>query len=468
MAIDKTQELQEERLKLYEEMKSINEERSDEWSPEDQEKWDKLEKRYDEVLDEQDAEKRKLERLAKLSTLNEKIDRQSSETRSEIGQARQERSGKPTEEQKCVALQGWMRFNHGLALEKRHEDAAGLIKAQIKGGSDGGDASAPYESGWMTGPAFYARHQPHTVLGGHQMWSRGNRRLPSAYFAEKRALAVSSEPEVIPEGFMAELSQAMLDFGGFRQVARIVSTGMGNDIPWPTMDDTGNTGELLAEAGSIGASVDPTIANITLKAYKYSSKPILISAELLEDSAFNMAQVLGQALGMRIGRITATHYATGDNSAKPQGVTVFASAGVTAASATAITSDELIDLQDALDPAWEGNSGWAMRKATRKLIRQLKDTTNQYLWQPGLQAGEPDMLLGAPVAVIQEMPVATTGNVSVVYGDFTQYVIRDAGTSRFFRLDELYRANDQTGFVMFARHDGRGLQSGAIKKLTQA
>ena len=107
-------------------------------------------------------------------------------------------------------------------------------------------------------------------------------------------------------------------------------------------------------------------------------------------------------------------------------------------------------------------------QATRKAIRKLKDGDSQYLWQPGLRAGEPDLLLGKPYTIVQEMPSIASSAVSIVYGAFEKYIIRDAASARFFRLEELYRANDQTGFVMFSRHDGRVLQSNALKLLTQA
>ena len=114
---------------------------------------------------------------------------------------------------------------------------------------------------------------------------------------------------------------------------------------------------LIIGEGGESTALDVVFGAVTFFAHKITSRLVRVSQELLEDSAFNMAQVLGEALGIRIGRITATHYATGDDSSKPQGVTTFASAGVTAASATLITGDEMISLQDSLDPAWEANGG---------------------------------------------------------------------------------------------------------------
>jgi HK97 family phage major capsid protein len=311
------------------------------------------------------------------------------------------------------------------------------------------------------------------------MWSTGGgaRVLPADI--EHRDLAVSSEPEIIPTGFVNELETTLKQFGGLRRIARVYPTSTGNPMPWPTMNDTANVGELLAEATTIGASVDPAISDIDFSAFKYSSKLVLVSAELLEDSAFNLASELGQALGIRIGRITATHFATGTGVGQPQGVTVGASSGVTGVSIAGggISGNNLIDLQGSIDPAYEAfpSIGWAMNKATMTGVRKLRDDsgaaagTGNYLWQPGLQAGTPDMLLGSPVAVIQEMPGAGTAtNRPVVYGAWEKYIIRDAGMFRFYRLDELHRGLDQTGFIAFSRHDGRVIQAAALKYLVMA
>lgn len=444
------QKLYEERAKVFDAMRQLRD-KSD-WTAEDHAKWKELNESFDSYSDQIEAAEANNQRSVRFEEIAELMERQASSTRSEVGQARQERAVREgrevaTEEQRTLALQGFLLRANGLALRSEHEHALAVCGINNDKALDVNlFRSAPGHGAWSTG--------------------NGNARLGSQY----RALSVGTAASggyTVPEGFMAELEQTMLDFGGLRRVARIISTPTGNDMPWPTANDTGNTGELLAEAGSIGSSVDPTFGVVTLKAYKYSSKPVIVSAELLEDSAFNLASVLAQMLGERIGRITSTHFATGDNSAKPQGVTVGASAGVTAASATVIAADELFTLQDSLDPAYEGNStGWAFNKTTISELRKLKDTTNQYLWQPGLQAGVPDLLLGRPVVQVQDMPNTATGLVAGVYGDFSKYIIRDAASVRFYRLEELYRANDQTGFVLFSRHDGRVLQSAALKKIT--
>lgn len=279
----------------------------------------------------------------------------------------------------------------------------------------------------------------------------------------------------VPEGFSTEWEISMKAFGGMRQASRIVPTASGNDLPWPTANDTGNVGELLAEEASIGSHVGVTVGQIILKAYKYSSKLVQVSTELLEDSAFNIAGELGRMLGERIARITNTHFTTGDNSSKPQGAVTGSSLGKTAASATAVTVDELIDLEHSVDPAYRvgPNVRFMFNDSTLAAIRKLTKADwagGIPVWQPGLASGVPSTILGHQYIINQDMASIATGNKSVLFGDFSKYLIRDVAGFRLRRLEELYAATDQVGFIAFTRHDGRVLDAGTdpIKHLIQA
>lgn len=451
MAIDILQELQEKRTALAAEIKELGN-RQEEWQAEDRQKWDELNTAYDDNQERMEAEREKADVVARMSKLEETRDEERFDRSSEVKQARQDRAGVLTEEQRGLILQAWMRAANDLDLLPRHEEACAIGKVN------------PHRKG------FDAFRRSTSANRGLAMWHRNGRALQPD---ESRAMTVGTDSEggyTVPEGFSGELERAMLAFGGPRQVCRIFSTPTGNDLPWPTVDDTSNTGELLAESGSIGSSTDPTFGVVTFNAYKYSSKAVLVTQELLEDSAFNMGEILGSLLGERIGRITATQFTTGTGSSQPNGLATAATAGVTAASATAITADELIDLVHSLDPAYRGLSsvGFMAEDATIKAIRKLKDGNSQYLWQPGLQSSEPDQILGYPYTVNQDVASIASSAISVLFAAFEKYVIRDVSQVRFYRLEERYRDNDQTGFIMFSRHDGDAIQTGAIKKLTQA
>lgn len=458
--MDRMQEINDALIPLRKEIRELADRQKD-WVSEDREKWDRVNKEYDDLKDEATALREAIEVEARAAGIEQTIEKQKAETRSEIGEHRRLTSGEPTEEHKAGALQALLRYSDGHDLTSKHEECVGMVKLDLAQAAK----QMRGQAGFPLVGAFRNQYR-----SGAQMWNAGGR-VVKGVEPQTRDIAVSSEPELIPKGFSNELDKALLAFGGLRRLARIFVTATGNDVHWPTWDDTGNSGALLAEATTIGSSVDPTVAEVVFKAWKYSSTPVLVSAELLQDSFFNLAMELGEALGTRIGRITATHYAsTNAGTTQPQGIRNGSTAGVTAASATAVTADELIQLQDALDPAYETlpSVGWIMNKTTRGELRTLKGSDNNYLWQPGLQADVPDMLLGRPVSIIQEMPDTATTEIPIIYGAFEKYVIRDAGPPRMFTLEERYRDLDQTGFIMFSRHDGRSLNTGALKRMTMA
>lgn len=278
----------------------------------------------------------------------------------------------------------------------------------------------------------------------------------------------------MPPELVRSLELAMLDFGGIYEHAQVMRTANANPIGWPSANDTGNSGEWLAEAESAvatSASVDPTFKKTTWGAHKVSSKPIQVSFELLRDSVFDLPSVLGAMLGERIGRAKAAKFATGSGAGCPRGITLDSVLGKTAAGAAAITTDELIDLLHSVDPAYRKQGcAWLMKDSTIALIRKLKDSTNQYLWQPGMVAGAPATLFGFPVYVSQDMPASATGLKSVLFGQLSSYKVREVGAIRLRRFDELYGETDQTGFIAFHEADGGLLDAGGnpVKHLIQA
>ena len=141
---------------------------------------------------------------------------------------------------------------------------------------------------------------------------------------------------------------------------------------------------------------------------------------------------------------------------------------VAAAAVAAITVDELIDLQELLVDGYQANASWIMKQSTRAIIRKLKDSNGQYLWQPAITAGAPSTILGRPAFTDDAMAAATAGNVSVIYGDLSGYYARFAGPVRVERSDDFKFQNDQAVFRFLQRADGDIVDTAAIAKLTQA
>jgi HK97 family phage major capsid protein len=162
---------------------------------------------------------------------------------------------------------------------------------------------------------------------------------------------------------------------------------------------------------------------------------------------------------MRLGRAINAHFTTGTGGGtQPEGVVTGAqSYGTTATGAgnvIGITYDNLVNLKDAVDPAYRDNAEWMFNDATLKIVKQIKDSQNRPLWQQDMALGERPTILGYPYVVNQDMAVMAASAKSVLFGDFSYYLIRDVQDVRLLRLDERYADYLQSGFLAFLRTDG--------------
>lgn len=349
------------------------------------------------------------------------------------------RSKEPTEEDQAVALQAWLLSGAGRELDKRH--VAACTKTGVR---------------------------PHS-----QNYDFNLRRDVAKMRGEFRDLSASSGPAgqyTIAGGFIANLERAMLAFGGMRTVADVMRTTSGNNMPWPTTNDTSNEGALIAE-NTAASELDVSFSQVIFYAHKYTSKLIQVPVELLEDSAFDLASEVGNMLGERLGRITNRHFTVGTGAGQPEGIVPGSSLGVTAASATAIAADEILDLIHAVDPSYRTGAGFMAHDNILLHLRKLKDGNGQFLWSSGLNSGMPDRLAGYPITPNQHMQSSVaTGTKTMIFGLLSKYKIRDVAGVRLVRLNERFADSDQVGFLAFARHDGHLLDAGVapVKHLIQA
>lgn len=273
---------------------------------------------------------------------------------------------------------------------------------------------------------------------------------------------------LVPTLYNNEIVRAITE-GSILRLAgsRVLSIQGTNAFKTPSLTYT-VAAVLTSEAGTFDPN-EPTLGEVTHVPYKYT-RLSKASDELLADSRVDVfGQVLGPDAANAFVLAENAAFTTGTGASQPQGVVTGSSLGVTAASATAIAPDELIDLFHSVSYVYRPRAVWMMNDATIKAVRKLKEaTTNQYLWQPGLQAGQPDTLLGRPVITNNNMATIATGNKTVLFGDLTYFWIVDFSTLEFRRLDELYAANGQVGFRWFKRMDSHVMLSAAIKHLIQA
>jgi HK97 family phage major capsid protein len=256
--------------------------------------------------------------------------------------------------------------------------------------------------------------------------------------------------------FGSGIEAARRAFGGMLSVSTVYPTQSGADLLLPTVDETGVSGSILSESSTISESA-MTFGQLTVSSYMYTSGLVLVSNQLLQDSEFPLDQFIANALGERLGRAQNAHWTTGTGSSQPYGVIVGAATGKTGAAGqtTTVIYNDLVDLVYSVDVAYRPNAKWMMRDATLGIIRKLQDSQNRPLWEPSVQAGQPDMILGYPVVINNDVAAAAASAKSIAFGDFSKYIIRDVSGVQLVRMTERYADALQTGFYAFQRTGGR-------------
>lgn len=283
----------------------------------------------------------------------------------------------------------------------------------------------------------------------------------------RNALSIGSDTEggyLVPDEFENTLITALNEENIIRKFAHIFTTSSGAH-KIPVVSQRG-TASWIDEAGSITES-DDAFGQQLIGAHKVGTL-IKVSEELLSDAAFNLESYFTSEFARRIGNAEEEAFLTGNGTGKPTGIfnaTGGAEIGVTAAAANTITADELIDLFYSLKAPYRKNAIWILNDSTVKIIRKLKDSNGQYLWQPALRDGEFDTILGKRIFTTPFAPEAEAGAKTIAFGDFSYYWIGDRQGVSFKRLNERYAETGQVGFLATKRVDGKLILPEAIKVL---
>ena len=269
---------------------------------------------------------------------------------------------------------------------------------------------------------------------------------------------------LVPDEYEHTLVQALNEENVIRNHARVITTSNGlHKIPIVAAH---GTAAWMEEEDAYSAS-DETFGQVNLDAHKVGTL-IKVSEELLQDSAFDLEAYMSEEFTRRIGDKEEDAFLNGNGSNKPTGIlnaTGGAQVGVTAASSTAITADEVIDLFYSLRAPYRKKAIWILNDATIKMIRKLKNGAGEYLWQPALKSGDVPTILGCPYFTSQFAPTIEAGAKVIAFGDFSYYWIGDRQGISFKRLNELYAGNGQVGFLASKRLDGKLILPEAVKVL---
>jgi HK97 family phage major capsid protein len=270
-------------------------------------------------------------------------------------------------------------------------------------------------------------------------------------------------------GFYAQLIDHMIEVSGVLMAGpTTLFTERGDNIPIPRTTAHSTATSEIAEGAAITES-DPAFNQLVLGAYKYGVL-IQVSYELLEDTYVDLLGYLAMQAGRAVGNSVGTRLITGTGTSQPQGVATAATLGVTGAAsvAGAFSAENIIDLFHSVISPYRNSPGcaWLMRDATLGSVRKLREGagTGQFLWQPSLQAGSPDTLLGKPLYTDPNVAAVALSARSVLFGDMSRYFYRQVKDIRFERSDDFAFNADLATFKAVLRADG-GLAdtTGAVK-----
>ena len=284
------------------------------------------------------------------------------------------------------------------------------------------------------------------------------------YFDVQNTLSIGTDNEggyLVPDEYEQRLIDALQEQNFFRQLATVITTSSG-DRNIPVVSSHGEAA-WMDESGLYTES-DDSFGLISLGAYKLGTA-IKVSDELLNDSVFDLEGYIATEFTRRIGAKEEEAFLVGDGTKKPTGVFVSAQNSVTT-SGTSITFDDVMDLYHSLRVPYRKNAVWLLNDTTVKALRKVKDGNGNYIWQPSVQAGEPDTILNRPYYTSSFVPDLAAGNKVMAFGDFSYYWIADRQGRSFKRLNELYAANGQVGFLASQRVDGKLILPEAVKTMT--
>jgi HK97 family phage major capsid protein len=335
------------------------------------------------------------------------------------------------------------------------------------------------------GPAFIPNRKPETLDAAFENYLRTGQ--PNADISGLRVTNEQGEGTsaaggyTVPSGFRQKLVEVRKAFGGFAAHVDTFSTGNGQPLEYPSLDDTANEGDITAENAAVADGDDLVFGTVPLGAYKYTSAgagtnlPLRVPVELLQDSAFDIAGLVSRALGTRIARKQATHWVTGTGVGQPKGI-VAASLTADRDLDTDDTPDyeDLVEFQDLLDEEYDPNAQWLMRKSTWSVLRLIVDLNGRPIIQSSTEgiSGRPQrLLLGKPVIIDEAMPaISTTADTKIIaYGDFREsYVIRRVSNLVVVVNPYTRAANGQVEYTAWERADGTVQNRSSYKILQNA
>lgn len=271
---------------------------------------------------------------------------------------------------------------------------------------------------------------------------------------------------LVPDSMEKQIVEALSEENIIRKLARVIHTDSRERLV--PIAESMSEAQWIPEGGQMPMA-DKTFSQAKLKVHKLGIM-LRITNELLSDAGVGMSTYIAESFARRIASAEESAFLNGDGVTMPQGLLTEGGAeiGLTSQSANAVTADEVISLYYSLRAPYRKHAVFLMHDDTAKVLRQMKDGNNNYLWHDALGFDQPNTILGCPVYTSEYMPQMQAGAKTILFGDLSFYWIADRGNRSLCRYNELYASQGQTGFRVIERVDGRLLVPEAVKVIQMA
>ena len=298
---------------------------------------------------------------------------------------------------------------------------------------------------------------------------------------ERKAMSAGSDPDggyLLPPSTVGRTVAKLYEQSTMRQLATVqtISTDKLEGIVDNNEADAG----WVSELGTRSDTTTPQVGKYEIQAHEMYAMP-KASQKILDDAATNVEAWLAGKVADKFARVEGAGFTTGTGVGQPRGLFSYTTAAtgddsrawgqfehvVTGANGAFHTTkaDPLQDLIGAFKDQYLNGASWLMRRELRTDIRKMKEaTSDRYLWEPSLQMGQPDRLLGYPARVDQYVPAKATGSLSLAFGNFAEaYTIVDRMGIRTLR--DPYTAKPYVVFYSTKRTGGGAVNFEAVKFL---
>ena len=298
---------------------------------------------------------------------------------------------------------------------------------------------------------------------------------------ERKALSAGSDPDggyLLPTPTVGRMVKKVYEQSTMRQLANVLT--ISTDALEGIVDNDEADAGWVSEMGTRNDTDTPQVGKYRIEAHEMYAQP-KVTQKLIDDAATDVEAWLADKVADKFARVEGNAFWNGNGVGQPRGLAAYSTAAtgdgsrawgtfehvLTGANGDFHTTkaDPLQDLLGAFKDQYLQNASFAMRREVRTKIRKLKEaTSDRYLWEPSLQAGQPDRLLGYPVRIDQYIPAITTGSLSLAFGDFREaYTIVDRIGVRTLR--DPYTAKPYIRFYSTKRTGAGAVNTEAVKFL---